>query len=35
MNETVKIINDAWENKDTVNQNSEESLIKTPTLSNY
>tara|TARA_Y100000590_G_scaffold220140_1_gene249194 strand:- start:114 stop:944 length:831 start_codon:yes stop_codon:yes gene_type:complete len=29
MNETVKIINDAWENKDTVNQNSEESLIKT------
>jgi len=29
MNETVKIINEAWGKKDTINQNSEDSLIKT------
>ena len=27
MNELEKIINDAWENKDQINQNSEESII--------
>ena len=27
MNELERIINDAWENKDQINQNSEESII--------
>ena len=27
MSELEKIINDAWENKDQINQNSEESII--------